>query len=206
MSNRNYNIRQCVEYSEPPMSVRSEVIDMCTRLIEPRWKRILRKILSPVLIAKYRLKGAGTGCQFGKKSCVKGAWLGDYAYFGPHCEFNGPVVVGALTMISSEVQVIGQDHDCNNPEIPMRIAFQQKPRPLTVIEADCWIGSRVTIMEGVRIGRGSVVGAASIVTKSIPPYSIAVGSPAKIIRKRFNENECITHDKLLYGCRLGLDK
>lgn len=199
MGKNNFNKRHHADYTELPMQVKSEIIELCRQRVEPKWKRIARQLLLPFYKHKYKLKSVGEGCQFGKNSTVTNATLGDYAYFGPRCEFNGPVIIGSLTMISSEVQIIGQDHDSKNPELPMRIAFPQEERPVTVIEADCWIGSRVTIMEGVRIGRGSIIGAASIVTKSIPPYSIAVGSPAIVIRKRFDEDTCKKHDNLLYG-------
>ena len=53
-----------------------------------------------------------------------------------------------------------------------------------IIEDDCWLGSHVTVTKGVRIGKGSVIGANSVVTKDIPPYSVAVGTPAKVIKKR----------------------
>lgn len=53
-----------------------------------------------------------------------------------------------------------------------------------VIEDDVWIAARVNVMAGVTIGKGSVIGAGSVVTKDIPPYSIAVGTPAKVIKKR----------------------
>ena len=53
-----------------------------------------------------------------------------------------------------------------------------------MIEDDCWIGSGVRILDGVTIGHGSIVGAGAVVTKSIPPYSVAVGVPAKVMSKR----------------------
>ena len=53
---------------------------------------------------------------------------------------------------------------------------------------DVWIGTGVRILDGVTIGRGSVIGAGSVVTKSIPDYSVAVGAPAKVIKKRKDLN------------------
>jgi serine acetyltransferase len=59
-------------------------------------------------------------------------------------------------------------------------------RPV-VIEDDVWIGANVTVIGSVRIGRGAVIGACSLVNKDIKPYSIACGVPAKVIGYRFSE-------------------
>ena len=52
-----------------------------------------------------------------------------------------------------------------------------------VIEDNVWIGERSTILKGVTIGRGSIVGCASVVTKSVPPYSVVAGNPAKVVKR-----------------------
>lgn len=59
----------------------------------------------------------------------------------------------------------------------------QDDRPI-VMEDDVWIGARVILLPSVRAGQGSVIGAGSVVTNDIPPYSIAGGNPARIIRRR----------------------
>ena len=66
-----------------------------------------------------------------------------------------------------------------------------------IIEDDVWCGANVTILKGVTIGRGSVVAAGAVVTKSCPPYSIIGGVPAKIIKKRFTDEDIILHEKRL---------
>lgn len=67
------------------------------------------------------------------------------------------------------------------------------------IEDDVWIGCNVTILKGVTIGRGAVVAAGAVVTKSIPPYTIAGGTPAKKIKNRFSSvEETIEHDSKLF--------
>ena len=67
-----------------------------------------------------------------------------------------------------------------------------------VIEGDSWIGINVTILAGVTIGRGSVIAAGAVVTKSCPPYSIIGGIPAKVLKYRFSIDEVLEHEKLLY--------
>ena len=62
-------------------------------------------------------------------------------------------------------------------------------RFLLKIGNDVWIGANTTILEGVSIGDGAIIGAGSVVTKDIPPYAIAGGNPAKVIRYRFTEDE-----------------
>lgn len=69
--------------------------------------------------------------------------------------------------------------------------------PVT-IEDDVWAGCNVTIFKGVTIGRGSVIAAGAVVTKSCPPYSIIGGVPAKILKFRFTVDAVIEHEKALY--------
>lgn len=66
-----------------------------------------------------------------------------------------------------------------------------------VIEDDVWCGANVTILKGVTIGRGSVVAAGAVVTKSFPPYSIIGGIPAKLLKMRFTEEEIQEHERML---------
>ena len=68
-------------------------------------------------------------------------------------------------------------HDANSSEFKGVIGE-------VLIEDDVWIGTRAIVLQGVTIGRGAVIGAGAVVTKNIPPYSIAVGIPAKIIKNR----------------------
>jgi hypothetical protein len=58
-----------------------------------------------------------------------------------------------------------------------------------VIQNDVWIGAKSTIMSGVKISNGSVVGAGSVVTKDVPPYAIVAGNPAKVVKYRFSEEQ-----------------
>lgn len=67
-----------------------------------------------------------------------------------------------------------------------------------IIEEDVWIGINVTLLAGAHIGRGAIIGACSVVTKDIPPYSIAVGNPAKPIKFKWTVDEIMEHEKALY--------
>ena len=66
-----------------------------------------------------------------------------------------------------------------------------------IIEDGCWLGANITILKGVTLGRGSVVAAGAVVTKSFPPYSIVGGVPAKLIKMRFSPEQIIEHESLL---------
>lgn len=68
-----------------------------------------------------------------------------------------------------------------------------------VIEEDVWCGANVTILKGVTIGRSTIIAAGSVVTKSCPPYSIIGGVPARVIKKKFSDEEIIQHEQLLYN-------
>ena len=81
-----------------------------------------------------------------------------------------------------------------SPKNPLGESFskQQKfieAKPVT-ISHDVWIGTNVTIIDGVHIGIGSIIGANSVVTRDVPPYSIVGGVPAKEIKKRFSPEIC----------------
>lgn len=109
--------------------------------------------------------------------------LNDYVHIGASQE----VRIGSNVLIASKVFISDHGHgrygneDVNDsPDMPPTL------RPLNtnpvVIEDNVWIGELVSVLPGVTIGYGSVIGAGSVVTKDIPPHSIAVGSPAKVIR------------------------
>ena len=66
------------------------------------------------------------------------------------------------------------------------------------VDEDVWMGARVTLLSGVHIGRGAEIGTGTVVRKSVPPYAVVVGNPAKIVGFRFTPEEIIEHEKVLY--------
>ena len=85
-------------------------------------------------------------------------------------------------MMGSGVQIHVNNHRFDDPNIPL-IDQGYYPDEQVVLKKGCWIGANSIILPGVTIGENSVIGAGSIVTKSIPDRVVAVGNPAKIIKK-----------------------
>lgn len=94
---------------------------------------------------------------------------------------NAAVYIGDRTLISPDVCICTGTHpvDMRSREEAQGTSFAM---PI-VIEADCWIGARVTILPGVRIGRGACVAAGAVVTKDVEPETLVGGTPAKLIKK-----------------------
>ncbi len=114
--------------------------------------------------------------------------IGDYSGIGINCELNssangGNITIGKYVMMGPECVIYTCPHEFSDVNIPMQMQGHQPPKEV-VIGDDVWIGRRVIIMPGVRIGNGCIIGAGAVVTKSIPDFSIVGGVPAKVIRKR----------------------
>lgn len=114
----------------------------------------------------------------------RGVAIGHDTYIGPHCTLGagGGLRIGANVTIGAYVDLLAEDHAFADSGRP--INRQGVVRQGIVIEDDCWIGNKVIVLDGVRVGRGSVIGAGAVVTRTLPPYSVAVGSPARVIRTR----------------------
>ena len=94
----------------------------------------------------------------------------------------GSITIGNGVRIAPQAMLIAANHVFSDSKTPIYLQGME-PMPI-VIEDDVWLGGRVIVTAGVRIGRGCVVGAGSVVTKNLPPWSVAVGAPARIIRYR----------------------
>lgn len=110
--------------------------------------------------------------------------IGNNCSVNSFCHFsgNGGITIGNNVRIATQCVIISANHIFTNRDVP--ICQQGELAEPIVIEDDCWLGAGVKVLSGVRIGKGSVIGAGAVVTKDIDPYSVAVGVPARVIRKR----------------------
>ncbi len=117
--------------------------------------------------------------------------IGEETRIQPGCTFNGfvrEIRIGRQVMIATGCGFVSYQHKIDDVSRPIWSQGLSSKGDI-VIEDDVWLGMGVKVMDGVRIGRGAVVGANAVVTKDIPPYSIAVGVPARVVRKREQQNK-----------------
>jgi len=128
--------------------------------------------------------------------------VGDDVFIGPGANFSASesaIVIGNKVMFGPNVTIMGGDHNTSQIgkymyDVKEKLAKNDQS---VSIDDDVWIGCNVLILKGVTIGRGSIVGAGSVVTRSCPPYSIMLGSPAKVVKQRFSDLDLQLHEKLL---------
>lgn len=89
-------------------------------------------------------------------------------------------------MIAESCSIIGGNHETRRLDIPMNQQGEGKQGAI-VIGNDVWIGAASIVISGVSIGDGCIIGAGSVVTKNIPPYHVAVGNPARVLKQRVAE-------------------
>ena len=142
------------------------------------WGKQLRRFWARGIIRCGKQVNIEQGARFG---CM--VTLGDYSGIGMRARLVGPISIGNYVMMAPDVLIITVNHEFSDTETPMMFQGMADYEPVT-IEDDVWIGERVIILPGVHIGKGSIIGAGAVVAKDIPPYSIAVGNPARVIRSR----------------------
>ena len=114
--------------------------------------------------------------------------LGSRSRIGINARINGRCVIGDDVMMGTGCVIITRNHRHDRTDIPMMDQGFEEERPVFVGN-DVWLGDRVIILPGVHIGDGCIIGAGSVVTRDIPPYSVAAGIPAKVIKDRKNAEE-----------------
>jgi acetyltransferase-like isoleucine patch superfamily enzyme len=120
--------------------------------------------------------------------------IGKYVSIQDRCKVLGSVSIGKYSILAPDIFMSSGNHQYKKePFLTIREQdkkygnsvekFKNNNKPIT-IEEDCWIGKNVFIQQGVCIGKGSVIGTNSIVTKDTEPYTVSIGSPAKSIKNR----------------------
>jgi acetyltransferase-like isoleucine patch superfamily enzyme len=146
-------------------------------------------------------RGAEVSCRRGLGHLELGRWVwigsrnsirchegfmrvGDKTVFGSNVTVDGylDVDIGPECLVAEGSYVTDYDHEYRDPTVPIRKQGIVKSR--TRIGGDCWIGQGATVLRGTNLGRGSVVGARSVVKGEVPAYSVVAGNPARVVRRR----------------------
>lgn len=109
--------------------------------------------------------------------------IGRQTWVGPGCHFythpDAPILIGDRCDIAPEVSFVTGSHEIGSADRRAGVGWA---KPIH-IEDGCWIGTRVTLLGGVRVGQGSIVAAGAVVTKDMPENSLVGGVPARVIRQ-----------------------
>jgi acetyltransferase-like isoleucine patch superfamily enzyme len=112
-----------------------------------------------------------------------GIWIGDNCFIGEFTIVRGQggVHIGDSVLVAPGAEILAVNHlfgDVTQPVIAQGIEAKG-----IVIEDGAWIGGGAVVLDGVRVGRGAVIGAGAVVTRDVPPFSVAVGSPARVVKQ-----------------------
>ncbi|HXE98643.1 MAG TPA: acyltransferase [Dongiaceae bacterium] len=131
--------------------------------------------------------------------------IGDDVFIGEKAHFSASegIRIGNSVMFGPYPMIIGGDHNFSVVGKRMADIHEGGINKPVIIEDDVWFGARVLILKGVTVGEGAIVGAGSIVTKDIPPYAIAVGSPCRPCKTRFTR-ELLQEHLAKVGSRLSV--
>ena len=172
------------------------------------FKKIRNIFLAKIYYRKYLIKKnfhAGKSIEIWAKSELK---IGENFYMGAYSRIGCDAEIGDNVIFGSFVSLVGKyDHNYQQVGVATRNASQIRDKNYNwkginskiIIEDDVWIGHKSLILGGVRIGRGSIIGAGSVVTKDVERYTIVGGVPAKKITNRFlNTDDINKHEETLY--------
>jgi len=145
-------------------------------------------------------RGKGLHCQWSTLFLAphRHVHLGNQVGIGGHCLIQADLEIGNKVMIASSIAFLNRDE--HNYGIVGKAMWDsgKAQKSKIVIEDDVWIGHGAILLSPLRIGRGSIVAAGSVVVKDVPPYAIVAGNPARLIKMRFTPEEIEAHDRILY--------
>lgn len=159
--------------------------------------------------------------------CGKGAKIGEPSLLSDYSKvylYDGAAIDAGFTLISYTGKFIMKKNSCT--AVGLTVVTGNHGREIgqwfnysashhtediekdVIVEEDVWLGTNVTLLSGVKVGRGATVGADAVVRTNVPPYAIVTGNPAKVVGFSLRPEEVIEHEKVLYPEeeRLPLDK
>ena len=146
-------------------------------IVYPVMPSSIRKLMLRIFGAKF-----GRNCGFSRSARIYAPWnlrAGDAICFAPGVKIYNKAMlsIGSGVVVSQCAWLCTASHDCSSP------TFNMVAEPIS-IGSDCWIAANASILPGVTIGDGVVVGACAVVAKDVEPWSVVGGNPAKFIKKR----------------------
>ncbi len=123
-------------------------------------------------------------------------FTGKDIYIGHNCHFGANVEFHNKVMVASQVSFVGGDHEFSTIGCYITDSGRAKIQDIEVFD-DVWIGHGAIILHGVKLHKGCIIAAGSVVTKDVDDYSIVGGNPAKLIKMRFSEKEIVEHQNKL---------
>lgn len=154
------------------------------------------------------VNSVGARCKLYKCVCMGNISIGDYVcIFGSGTilsSVNSSITIGNFTAIGQNVSIQDSDHRLDRASIYFMsrdmfagdVSIDMSTKGDIEIGEDVWVGSNSVILSGVKIGRGAVIAAGSIVTKDVAQYTIVGGNPAKFLKKRFSDETIEELEKL----------
>lgn len=174
------------------------------RFVYFRYKTKKNRFLSKIIKLGHR----GVGCQIGQPSIITNSelvFMCDYARLSPYniiLNHKGRFVMGKYSIASMNLLVVPDTHTSTVgiPHCCLGSSHVHDKVEDVIVDEDVWIGANVTLLGGAHLCRGCIVGANSLINKrtKTPPYSVVVGSPARIIAVKFSIEQILQHEEKLY--------
>jgi acetyltransferase-like isoleucine patch superfamily enzyme len=172
---------------------------LCAYVLRRLWKLTMMRVYRPL----FGVHGRKFRFDPGGEYTYRTIHVGDDVYLGERPIFmasDSHIRIGNKVVIGPEVIIAAGNHNTSIVGKFMVDVTEKRPEDdlEVVIEDDVWIGSRAILLNGVTVGRGAIVAAGAVVTKSVPSYSIAAGVPAKVVKFRWTVETILQHEEMLY--------
>lgn len=103
-----------------------------------------------------------------------------------------------MVITGNHMSVVGLSLKQVTDEVKDKLDPQNEYDKDVIVEEDVWMGARVTLLSGARVGRGAEIGTGAVIRGKVPPYAVVIGNPAKVVGFRFTPEEIIEHETALY--------